>query len=271
MISSIHQSMLNMAFRCGEQFRRRYLENEIIPPGIAAGRGTGVHYANRINLIQKIKSEIDLPLSDIQDATRDGYIGAFSNGVYLSKDKLSQKEKLLNEGLNDSLRCSEVYLERVAPEIKPKAVEEPFNLDVGLALPLAGTIDIEQENKLDDLKTSSKKWAEGQIEKEIQPVLYSFVHEKLTGNKPLFRYHILIARRGKDGSPTSAGYDTQEIICTEKQYSALFAKLQIFIEMLQKGVFPPANSTSWWCNSPEWCGYYESCVYMGKEKIKKWI
>lgn len=270
MIKAIHQSMLNMAFRCGESFRRRYIENEIIPPGIAAGRGTGLHYANKVNLRQKIQTGLDLPISDIKDAARDGYVKAFEGGVYIPKDQLPEKEKLLNEGLDDSIRCAEVYLEKVAPEIKPKAVEEPFTIEVGLALPLSGTIDIEQEAKVDDLKTSSKKWAEGQIQKELQPIMYSFAHEKMTGIRPLFKYHILIARRGKYG-PTSAGYDSQEITCTDRHYSALIANLNVFIEMLQKGVFTPANPTSWWCGSADWCGYFPTCPYMGNGKQLKWI
>ncbi|MFB3926752.1 MAG: hypothetical protein ACE14T_11930 [Syntrophales bacterium] len=270
MIEAIHQSMLNMAFRCGEQFRRRYIENEIIPPGIAAGRGTGLHYANKVNLKQKIQTGEDLPLGDIKDATRDGYINAFQNGVYIPKDKLSEKDKLINEGLEDSIRCAEVYREKVSPEINPKAVEEPFQIDVGLELPFAGTIDIEQTAKIDDLKTAAKTWPKGQIEKEIQPVLYSLVHEKITTIKPLFKYHIMIARRGKEGNVTSAGYDSQEITCTEKHYNSLMHCASLFIGMLKKGVFVPANPSSWWCDK-SWCGYFYTCPFRGNGTQKKWI
>jgi hypothetical protein len=270
MIEAIHQSMLNMALRCGEQFRRRYLENEVIPPGIAAGRGTGLHHANKVNLRQKIMTGVDLPIGDLKDAARDGFINSFKNGVYIPKDKLPEKEKLINDGLEDSIRCTEVYLENIAPEIKPKAVEEPFKIDIGLELPLAGTIDIEQESKVDDLKTSAKKWAEGQIEKEIQPVLYSLAHEKITSKRPLFKYHIMIARRGKDGNATSAGYDSQSIMCTDDHYSALISKMVVFIEMIKKGVFPPANPSSWWCDK-SWCGYFYTCPFRGNGNQKKWI
>jgi hypothetical protein len=262
--------MLNMAFRCGESFRRRYVENEIIPPGIAAGRGTGLHYANKVNLRQKITSGIDLPIGDIKDAARDGFIKAFAEGVYIPKHLLPEKDKLINMGLEDSLRCAEVYLEKVAPEIQPRSVEESFKLDVGLALPISGTLDIEREAKVDDLKTAAKKWADGQIDKEIQPVMYSYSHEKVTGIRPHFKYHIMIARRGKEGNATSAGYDSQEKTCTDQDYSALFAKLHIFIDMLKKGVFTPANPTAWWCSS-DWCGYHSTCPFLGNGKQLKWV
>ena len=74
MIDSIHQSSLGTALRCGEQFRRRYIEGERVPPGVAAGRGTGVHKANEVNLNQKVITGTDLKLSDLKDAARDGFV-----------------------------------------------------------------------------------------------------------------------------------------------------------------------------------------------------
>lgn len=270
MISSIRQSMLNMAFKCGESFRRRYVEGQIIPPGIAAGRGTGLHHANKVNLTQKITSGVDLPIGDIKDAARDGFVKAFRDGVYIPKHLLSEKDKLINMGLEDSLRCAEVYHEKIAPEILPRAVEEPFHLEVGLSLPIEGTLDIQRLGKVDDLKTAAKKWSEGQIHKEIQPVMYSYSHEKVTGIRPLFKYHIMIARRGQAGNATSAGYDTQEKTCTDQDYSSLFANLHIFIDMLEKGVFTPSNPTAWWC-SADWCGYFSTCPFRGNGKQQAWF
>ena len=263
MIDSIHQSTLNMALRCGEQFRRRYLENEIIPPSIAAGRGTGLHKANEVNLKQKIQTKEDLPVDDLKDAARDGYIHSFRYGVYLAKEDVSAKDKLLNDGLNQTIQLTELYHEEVAPEIVPLEVEQEFIIDVGLDLPLSGRIDMQEKNKVDDLKSSGKKWADGQIQKEIQPVFYSLAHEKQTGVRPEFVYHIL--RTLKDG----AKRQVQSMTATDEQYMALFAKLQMFLKMLKGGLFPPANPTSWWC-TPRYCGYFYTCPYVGNAKPKKW-
>ena len=181
MIKSIHQSSLNMILRCGEQFRRRYLEGEIIPPSVAAGRGTGVHAANKANLLQKIKTRRDLSLADLKDATRDGFVNSFKSGVFIPKEDLGSKDKLLNEGLEDALRCTKVYQEKVAPIINPIAVEERFEIDIGLPLNLAGIMDYQEKPIVGDLKTTKMKWPEGRIDVEIQPSLYSFVHEKDKG------------------------------------------------------------------------------------------
>jgi PD-(D/E)XK nuclease superfamily len=254
MIDSIHQSSLNMALRCGEAFRRRYIEGEIIPPGIAAGRGTGVHKANEANLKQKIVTRQDISIADMKDAARDGYVKAFEYGVFLPQEELASKNRLLNEGLNDCISLTELYGKQVAPSIRPVAVEQEFNIDVGIALPLAGRIDYQEKPIVGDLKTTKKSWSEGQIEKEIQPVFYSYVHEKLRGIRPEFVYHILVATK-------QAHLQEQRLTLTDKHYRALFKKLAMFMRMLETGTFLPANPTSWWC-ARKWCGFFTSCPYM---------
>lgn len=265
MIEAVHQSMLSMALRCGEQFRRRYGLGEIIPPSVAAARGTGVHKGNRVNLEHKLIKGNDLALDAVKDATRDGYVQAFERSggeVFMSKEDRPAKKRLLNEGLNDALRCIELYHTEVAPEIQPVGIEEPFTVDVGLVLPLAGQMDYFTKPKIGDLKTTSKKWADGQIRQETQPIFYSLVHELLRKVRPEFVYHILIARRGQTG-PTSAELQEQSIIPTENDYRALFARLKVFLRMVETGTFLPANPGAWWCDE-KWCGYWETCSFISK-------
>jgi len=256
MIDAIHQSTLNMFLRCGEQGQRRYLKNEIIPPGVAAARGTGVHRANEANLRQKISSGVDLPVSDLKDAARDGYIKALSNGVFLPRDELPAKNRLINEGLNETIVLTELYHDEVAPEIVPLDVERKFLIDVGLELPLSGIIDIEQDNRVDDLKTSARTWPDTRIKSEIQPVFYSFAHQREIGVRPEFHYHILIPLK------SGAKRQVQSMVATDADYKALFAKIEVVIQMLKTGLFPPANPSSWWC-SEKWCGYWTTCKYVG--------
>lgn len=45
MFKYLSVSQLDTFTRCGEQFRRRFMEGECIPPGIAARIGSGVHKA----------------------------------------------------------------------------------------------------------------------------------------------------------------------------------------------------------------------------------
>lgn len=265
MIDSIHQSNLGTALRCGEQFRRRYIEGEKIPPGVAAGRGTGVHSANEVNLRQKVFTGVDLKLSDLKDAARDGFVRSFRNGIFLAKEDIPLKDRILNDGLNDCLTLTGLYHEEVAPMIVPVEVERQFRIDVGLDLPLAGKIDIERHQKIDDIKTTKRKWADGQIKQEIQPIFYSFVHEKETGVRPQFNYHILKITQGGD-----TGRQLQSIKAKESDYRALFAKINMMVHMIKSGVFMPANPSSWWC-SEKWCGYHSTCVYVGNGRQSRWV
>jgi len=243
MIEAIHQSNLNMALRCGEQLRRRYIEGEIIPPGIAAGRGTGLHGANEVNMKQKVKTKEDLPLSDLKDAARDAFIGAFRNGIYLAKENRPAKEQILNDGLNATLRLTGLYHEEVAPEIEPIEVERPFYIEIpGVPLPLAGRMDIQRVAKVDDLKGAGKSWAEGQINQEIQPIFYCLAHEYETKVRPEFIYHILVdLKRGPKRQ-------VQKLTPTDNHYHALIKKMQMFCRSLEAGIFLPANPSSWWCS-----------------------
>jgi hypothetical protein len=55
----------------------------------------------------------------------------------------------------------------------------------------------QEEPLVGDIKTSSKTWPKDREKKEIQPIFYSLVHEQEKGIRPIFRYDVLIARRGK--------------------------------------------------------------------------
>jgi hypothetical protein len=265
MINSIHQSNLGTALRCGEQFRRRYIEGERIPPGVAAGRGTGVHNANDVNLSQKVITGFDLPLSDLKDAARDGFVRAFRNGIFMAKEDIPSKDKILNDNLNDTLKLTGLYLDKVAPLIIPVEVERRFRIDVGLDFPLAGMIDIERHQKVDDIKTTGRKWADDQITKEIQPIFYSYAVEHETGTRPQFNYHILKITKGGE-----LGNQIQSIRATDENYRSLFAKINMMIHSIKSGVFMPANPSSWWC-SARWCGYYSTCVYVGNGRPSRWV
>lgn len=262
-MDTISQSKLGMALRCGEAARRRYIDGEILPPNIARARGTGVHQASKVNLSQKIQSRMDLPLDDLKDAARDGYIKSFSQGIYLTPDEVPSKNSLINEGLNDTIRCTEKYHEAVAPTYQPLTVEEPFTIDVGLPVALTCIMDIGEQGRVGDLKTASVSWPGDRIHQEIQPPFYSFMHERKHGFTPVFQYDILVPLKEQ------TKHQIQVKICSEKDYRALFAKIGIVIEMFKRGFFPPSNPSAWWC-SPKWCGYHSTCPYVGNKLPKKW-
>ncbi len=264
MIREIHQSMLNMALRCGEQFRRRYIEGEIIPPGVAAIRGKAVHKANEVNLAAKIKTGKDEPLETLLDAAEHAFVSEARGGIYLTRDELPEKRKILEDSLNQTLSLTRLYRAEVAPEIQPVCVERKFVIDAGFSLPLAGIMDIEQADTIDDIKTSNAKWPENRIREEIQPAFYSFAYEHEFGRRPGFKYHILVPYK------TGPQRQVQTWRAEAPDYDALRSRILIFERILQTGTFAPASPGAWWC-AEKWCGYWLTCPYVGNALPGRWV
>src|SRR4030043_490364 len=123
-MEAITQSMLGMFLRCAHQFERRYLRGEIIPPGIAARRGSATHKAAQINHEQKRRTQKDLPVGDLQDAARDHYLKIIKEeGVFIPKDQVPEKDLLLAKGLDATLRPTQPHRLSLAPAIHPTLVE----------------------------------------------------------------------------------------------------------------------------------------------------
>lgn len=268
MLQTISQSSLNMILRCAESFRRRYLEDEITPPGIALGRGSGVHKACELNHRQKVATARDLPVDELTDAARDTYVNSFRNGVYLVKEQEPEKKKLLNEGLNETVRLTRKYRSDLAPEIQPKEVEQKFRVQIpGIQLPLFGILDLivekDGEEMIRDFKTANRSWPEGRINEEIQPVFSTFLFQKERGKKPKFHYDVLVALKDSE-KVQDLTYEGRE-----GAVNALGAKIMMMQAMMDAGIFPPATPGHWAC-SEQFCGYWRDCAYVGNGR-RKWI
>lgn len=256
MIKSIHQSMVNSWLACGERFRRRYIEGDIIPPGIAARRGAGFHKGAEVNHRQKIESGEDMPLVDIQDAARDEYVHLVRDqGVFIPRANLGEKNALLNEGLNQTVQAIEIYRNEIAPEIQPALVEQFAEADIGLSLPLAGIIDVSDANRrIIDLKLQKRKnqdWADH----ELQPSFYAILYKSLTGNDlSEFVYEQVIPNKTMLREPLTTKRG-------ENDFRRLKRYLAAFLTDLKAGTFRPAEPGHYLC-SENFCGYYRSCSYV---------
>ncbi len=266
MLSHISYSSLSMALKCGEQLRRRYFLGQIIPPAVAMGMGRGIHKASEINLKQKVVTKKDIPKTDMIDAARDAFIDCFKNGVYLAPEEVGQKEALLNEAFNKTRLLTELYADTTAFMIEPLTVEDRFLIDIpGVDLPLMGFIDcVEHGALITDLKATSKSWPKNKIEVDMQPVFYTIAYKHLYSEQPSFRFmvHVALKRAPKLQQLTWQVTEPQEV--------ALYARIRAVVDMLNKGVFLPANPADWWC-SPKWCGYYQTCKFVGNGEEKAWV
>jgi hypothetical protein len=259
-IDRIRQSSLDTWERCPEQFRRRYLEGEIVPPGIAARIGTGLHKGAEVNHRGKIRTGSDEPLDVVQDAARDGYVRSLGNGVFFPPEEVPSARVQLAEGVDVTTMLAGVYHTSLAPHIRPKLVEETVYMDVdAIPLPISGTIDVLTEDGwLPDLKTAAKAWPKGRADKSNQATIYNELVKSATGEYPdKISFEVFTKAKAEHHS-----YETAR---TPEDFSVVRMKIDLMLRMIGAGLFPPASSDSWMC-SPRYCGYYYTCRYIPNHK-----
>jgi hypothetical protein len=260
-MNAITQSMLGMFLRCPHQFERRYLQGEIIPPGIAARRGSATHKAAQINHEQKLHSQEDLPVADLQDAARDHYVKQINEeGVFIPKNQVAEKARLLAAGFDAAIRLTRLYREALAPDIQPTLVEEQLTHDAGLDLPLQGTIDVlTADHWLPDLKTADKSKGPGEANHSLQLTFYAGLVAQQTGKWPeKISLEVLVNNREPklQSLPTSRG---------PADWANLLLRIQLMLAQIHTGLFPPCDPNAWSC-SPQWCGYFWTCKYSLKRR-----
>ena len=260
-MEAITQSMLGMFLRCAHQFERRYIQGEIIPPGIAARRGSATHKAAQINHEQKLHTKEDLPAGDLQDAARDHYVKQIQEeGVFIPKDRISEKDQLLAGGLDAAVRLTKLYRHSLAPAIQPILVEEKMTMDANLDLPIQGTIDVlTTDNWLPDLKTADKSKGAGEADNSLQLTFYAGLVAHYTGKWPeKISLEILVNHKEPklQSLPTKRG---------PEDWGNLMLRIQLMLAQIRAGLFPPCDPGAWVC-SPNWCGYFWTCKYSIKRR-----
>lgn len=260
MIKSIHQSMINTWLRCGVQFERRYLLGEIIPPGVAARRGSAAHKGADLNAKNMIEHEGSiLPLDMLKDAARDEFVRLVKEeGVFIPPDQLSEKNAILNDHLNQAVTAMEKYHSDVAPIIKPVASELIIEADVGFPLPIGGIIDLAEERKIRDLKIRGKASNKDAAATDIQPSFYYELYRAHFGFYPdEFIYDEIIPLKTKTNyNPIPTTRDSASL---ERWRLYILA----FLKDLNAGIFRPADPGHFLC-TPTWCGYYQTCPYKSR-------
>lgn len=262
MIDFLTKSSLGMFARCPTQFERRYINQEIIPPGIAARQGSAVHKGAEVNHIQKITTRTDMIVSDIQDATRDHYVKIIKEeGVFIPPDKLSEKNKLLAEGLDNSVKLATLYVEELAPLIQPIMVEERLYWDhpeTGIAL--SGQLDVlTEENWLPDIKTSGKSKNQREADISLDLTMYAGLVANHTGQWPdIVSLEVLVNTK-------TPKLQSLESTRGPNDFFVLIQRIKVVWKQIQTGLFPPCAPDFWMCN-PEYCGYFGSCRYSIKNR-----
>ncbi len=250
-------SALSMYEGCGEQYRRRYIEGERIPPGIAMIKGSSVDDSVTGNLRNVIINEEMLLKEQVLTIAEEAINNRMNNQeVLFSDEEVHEGIKNVKGRTVDSVvSLSELHYDEIAPIIKPESVQMKWLLELeGFPFDLLGYIDIVEPETVRDTKVSGKSPNKNQADISEQLTLYAlavFVQKKFI---PKVFLDYLVDLKTKKSV-------TLESTRTKSDFQAVMNRLETMAHGIEKEVFMPIDATHWKCN-PKWCGYYSTCKYV---------
>lgn len=257
-------SQLDTFCRCPEQWRRRYIDKDVIPPGIALAKGKGFHTGAETNMRQKIETHEDLSATDIVDVSIAAFEAEAHGGVAFTDDEQSRGPSVVIGEAKDSLRSlATLHAEKQAPDYQPVLVEQTVRITLPSApRDLLGVIDLaDDKHRVTDFKTASRKKSQSDADDSVQLTIYASSFNALMGFEPS-------EVRLDSAIQTKTKVDRQ-VLTSQRgvaDFSALASRINVVSSAIQAGIFPPASPGSWWC-SPRWCGYWATCPYVNSERV----
>ncbi|MEE9185240.1 MAG: PD-(D/E)XK nuclease family protein [Acidimicrobiia bacterium] len=261
----ISHSQLSMYWRCPEQYRRRYMEGERIPPGIAMMTGSAVHKGIETNFRRKIETHEDLPAAEIKDAA----VAAFSDGL-ADEYALTEEEETIGRGIvvGDAIdqvtALAGLHATDQAPEYQPTEVEHATRIvfqDAPVDL-LAITDLRDDRHRVTDFKTAARRKPEGEVHSSVQLTIYAAAFWVDHGTPPMaVHLDTLVKTKTPKRQLLTSTRDMSHI-------EVLVRRINVTLAAIQAGAFTPCPPDAWQC-SDRWCGYFRTCPYVNSEPQRK--
>ena len=245
-------SQLGTFYTCSEAWKRRYIDGDKIPPGIAALVGNGVHKGAEIALVHRMETEEPETRDTTVMAAVDKYEKQLEgDGVFMTREDATAADRIIGENKDSTAKLAGFWYDQLYDDLKPVAVEERLRLsDPRLKTDLLGIVDVREKHRLRDLKTAGKKWPKNRAPIESQPTVYQWLAEEAGMTGGTFTYDILVNTK----TPSI------QTIHTERDGSdriALIERVNSMCSQIKAGNFIGAEPSAWKC-SHKWCGYYGS-------------
>jgi hypothetical protein len=258
-------SQLSLYFSCGEAFRRRYIEKEVVPAGIGALIGTGMHAAAEHNFRQKIESHADLPEQEVIEAAIAGFEKRLaSDGVTLTpEEELRGRAVVLDAAKDKVAQFAAAFMVYQAADYQPKAVEKYIVIPVPRGpSDIVGYLDlVTVDHDVLDFKTGKRAKSSHSAAESTQLTLYAAGHKVAFGT-PARKVGLDILIETTKGVRRQVLMDTRD----HKDFVVLANRLNTMEKGVQAGVFLPANVGDWKCSN-KWCEYFTTCPYVNAERI----
>lgn len=255
-------SAVGLFLRCGEAWRRRYMEGHIIRPKAAMVIGTGVHEGAQVNFRQKIESHDDLPAGQIIEAS----VAALESRV--EKEGIQLEGKSLADTVGEAKDIAAVVATHhaafTAPAYQPTMVERQVRLELPkCSRDLVGVVDlVDDKSRVIDFKTTGRRKNQQEADESLQLTTYAVLHHKATGKLPESMILDVTMRPDKKHVVKRETFETTR---DKEDIKILAATLSVVNDAIDKGSFAPAPQGSWWC-SDKWCGYHAECPFVRHKK-----
>lgn len=256
-------SQIDMYCRCGEQYRRRYIEREILPPGIALVQGVAVHDGSAFNFSQKIKSHADLKSGIIEEKAIDALEQKIkAEGLELSSEdeKAKGKQGVIDQAKENVAKFIGLYSTELAPKYQPTLVEEWQTIQMPSApYDILGRLDlVDDQKRIIDLKTAGKSKQQSDADNSVQLSIYAASMKIKTGEYPAeMRLEILVNKETPELQTLSTHRTIDDMVALKNRINAV-------IKGVTSEVFTPAIPGSWWC-SARFCGYWQTCPFINSK------
>jgi len=260
-LATISASKLDTWERCRESWRRRYIEGEKVPPGVAIHRGRGPHFAAKVNFEQKVDSHRDLPVTEMVELAVEHFRESVGRGISFTREEDHVgHDVVVGRGVDSVRGLAELFAVKVAPKYQPLLVEKRFTLTLpSRGYKLNGVVDwIAEGDVVTDLKTSARKIKDVMVTRSPQLTAYALYHAGVFGHLPRkVRLEGLIDKE----VPV---LQTLESTRTRNDVALLLRRIDAMVAGVRSGTFGPAPFDSWKCD-PRFCGFYSTCPYVPAE------
>ncbi len=252
----LHTTALDMLSRCGEQFRRRYVEGEIIPPGVALIVGIATHRSAAKTLTRKMIGGTTTA-EQAADEARDALNAEWDKGVRLDDEERAKPEAAVRgAAVAKAVVLSALHARVLAPSIEPMYVERAWSVALpGYPVDLVGTLDVQERRSVRDLKTAGKSPPKNAAALSDQLTAYALAVRVVDGTAPqhVVLDHLVDLASGPKVVTLTSGR-------TPADFKVFLARVEQACRVIEKGVFTPARQTDWAC-SRKFCGYADTCPY----------
>ncbi len=243
-------TQLNMFLRCPRQYEFRYVHGLKVPPSGAMVQGRVWHQTLELNYRQKIDSERDLALGEMQE-----FFAAQFDEALAGEEVLFEADEAPGQLKDQGTAIVAVHHQAIAPNVRPLLVEEKFTVNLGPECPfdLVGVWDlVERDGTIADNKSYGKTPRQEDLDKDLQFTTYALGFRATRGEmEPGLRMDAVV----KTKTPKAVQLHTAR---TNEDCRWLLHLIEQVGTAIETGIFYP-NPQGWHC-SPRACGYWSRCL-----------